>query len=204
MKLDTFSQHLVESSLSRIQGKLENHSIGAITAFRGEFTRKENLQRNKKLLAQILRANFQVTTVKGSYIENHGSKDAREVGETSFIVVNPKEGDDQGELEALLKDLGREYDQDSILSVRLGKEAELVGTSDRDNAYPGLGVREPMGTAKFGADGEFFSRLRGRPFKFESVKEVEKPDNRSGLMGLKAVAEKSWKDIQLSESELRG
>lgn len=200
----SFKNHLLESSLSRIQSKLENHAIGAITAFRGNLTRNENLQRNKKLLAQLLRHEFQVTTVKGSYIENYGSENAQEVGETSFVVVNPKEGDDQGELEAVLVELGQEYDQDSILSVPFQGKAVLIGTGSGEDAWPSKGTKEPVGDAKFGVDGEFFSRVRGRPFKFAEAREVEAPQTRNGKWALKLISEKNWQDIELSERELNG
>lgn len=198
----SFRTHILESSLSRIQGKLTNHAIGAITAFRGNLTRNENLQRNKKLLAQLLRHEFQVTTVKGSYIEGYGSENEQEVGETSFVVVNPTKGDDQGVLEAALIELGTEYEQDSILSVPFKGEAVLVGTSANEDAFPSQGTKVKVGEAQFGVEGEFFSRVRGRPFKFAEAHEVEVPQTHNGKWALKLIAESNWQDIELSEREL--
>lgn len=178
-----YKDWLVESSLSRIHSKIEKHSAGAITAYRGEFTKKENQERNKKLLSYLTSSGYSVTSVKGSYIENHGSSDQREVGEHSYFVVNHKvDGDDGGKLEADLIKLGRLFDQDSILSVRNKGEASLIGTSRRDNAYPSYGQRIKVGKGKFGgAVGAFFSRINGRKFTFESLSEVPEPSTINGI-----------------------
>lgn len=190
--MKNFKEFVLESSLSRLQRGVVGHSAGAITAFRGEFTREENRARNKKLLAALMAKGFSVTSVKGSYIENFGHKTQKEVGEESFFVINRgKDGDDGGELERVLVQLGKTFDQDSILTIR-GGEGTLVGTSDRDNAYPGMGVRQKVGAAKFGkADGEFFSRVKGRQFAFESIEsiaECEYPSTHNGIRSMKIIA----------------
>ena len=182
-------EELKESSLSRIQRKLQNHAAGAITAFRGDKTKKENLENNKKILAYLLNKGYSVTKVKGSYIENFGSEDQKEVGENSFFVVNGKvEGDDNGQLENDLKLLGQKFDQDSILSVRYQEPAALVGTSDRENAFPGMDTKVTVGKPVFGdSEGEFFSRIGGRKFAFES--EYRFPDNINGIRAMKKLTE---------------
>lgn len=190
--MKNFKEFLSESSLSRLQRGVSAHSAGALTAFRGEFTREENRARNKQLLAALLAKGFSVTSVKGSYIENFGHKTQKEVGEESFFVINRKhDGDDGGELEKVLIQLGKRFDQDSILTIR-GGEGTLVGTSDRDNAFPGMGVRHKVGSAKFGkAAGEFFSRVKGRQFAFESIdsiSECEYPTTINGIRSMKIIA----------------
>jgi len=196
--MNKFKDFLIESSLSRLQAGIANHPAGAITAFRGEFTRAENKARNKKLLAVLLTKGFSVTSVKGSYIENFKSDSAKEVGEESLFVIDRNTEGDGGELERVLIGLGRLYDQDSILSVRKGV-GTLIGTSKRDNSYPGLGVRQVVGPAKFGiAKGEFFSRVKGRQFAFESIEsvaDVNPPDTINGLRSMKIVAEEVINEV---------
>jgi hypothetical protein len=192
--LKTFAAYIEESSLSRIKSKIDKHAVGAITAFRGGFTKAQNIQRNKKLLAMIMRRGFQVTTVKGSYIEDYETDNAKEVGETSFFVVNPIEGDDGGSLETALVKFGKEFDQDSILSVPYKGKAKLIGTNHSN--FPGMGTVVPVGSAGFGKSGEFFSRINGRAFNF-SENEVTVPLSLMGKMAMKALAESDWRTIEI-------
>ncbi len=189
----SFKEIMTESSLSRIKDKVSKYSCGAITAFRGEFTKAQNKARNKELLAALKAKKYSITKVKGSYIENFGSESQKEVGEETWFVCNEMvEGDDKGKLESDLKQLGKKYDQDSILSIRNGK-ASLIGTSKRDNAFPSFGETVAVGTGKFGKkSGEFFSRVKGREFAFESIE----PDTINGKWGMKIIGDKVWKDIE--------
>jgi hypothetical protein len=190
-------KYLKESALSRIVDHMEKHSCGIITTYRGERTRAENKSNNREALAVLKRKGYGVTKVKGSYIENFGSDTAIEVGEDSFFVVNYKvDGDDGGELENVLRKLGERYDQDSILSIR-GKDAVLIGTSKRDNAFPNYGQRVPLGSGKFGrAAYEFLTRIKGRPFAF--VPEwIEEPDNVMGKWAMASMADKALKEMNL-------
>jgi hypothetical protein len=190
--------NIKEASLNNIYKKTQNYATGAITAFRNEFTRSENQQRNKKLLAYLLDRGYSVIKVKGSYIEDYGSDTQKEVGEESFFVANHKiQGDDNAQLESDLVKLGQVYDQDSILSIRHGKTGELVGTSERDNAFPGMGQRHTVGKPVFGdAQGEFFSRVKGRKFAFESAEEIECPAGFFGKWSLNAVSNEVKEEIE--------
>lgn len=159
-----------ESSLSRIRAGVDNHDSGAITAFRGEFVKAENKSRNKKLLAFLKSKGYSITSVKGSYIENFGSKDAVERGEESFFVVDHK---DTGDLKATLERLGALYDQDSILWIPKGTKGQLVGTSKRENAWPPYKQTMDFSRSEFGkVAGAFFSRIKGRQFTFAEADEV--------------------------------
>lgn len=181
---------LVEASLNRIYQKTQKHAVGAVTAERGGKTKAENKANNKKVLAYLLNKGYSVIKVKGSYLENYQSDDEREVGEESFFVANHEvEGDDGGQLEKDLIKLGRLYDQDSILSVPFGKKGYLYGTSKRSNAFPDYDQKHVVGKPVFGdAKGEFFSRIRGRKFAFESYEIVEEPDTRHGKWAMSLMA----------------
>lgn len=183
----TFNRFLVESGLSRIHQHISEHSAGAITAYRGDLTKSENRSRNKKLLAYIQRKGYSVTSVKGSYVEHYGKSNAKEVGEASFFVVNRVvDGDDGGKLESDLQKLGKLFDQDSILSVRNGK-GTLIGTSKREDSFPGYGVHMSVGASNFGsAAGEFFSRVKGRPFAFESIDSIDELIEPRTINGIRA------------------
>lgn len=192
---------LLESSLNRIYQKTKNHAVGAVTAFRGDKTKAENKANNKKVLAYLLNANYSVIKVKGSYLENFGSDTQKEVGEESFFVANYKiEGDDGGQLERDLIKLGRLYDQDSILSVPFEKKGYLYGTSKRDDAFPDYSQKVVVGKPVFGdAKGEFFSRVKGRKFAFESYEEASKPQTRHGKWALSLIAVQVGSEINKLE-----
>lgn len=184
-----FKEYIAESSLSRIWAKTQKHTCGAITAWRGENTRAENKARNKELVDYLRGKGYSITNVKGTYIENKGKKNEKEVGESSYIVCNHKvEGDDGGELERDLIKLGKRYNQDSILIIPVGgKGAYLYGTS-KTNDYPPMDKTMKVGDRKMGKTaGEFISRIRGREFAFE---EVEMPGTINGIRGLRMFAEK--------------
>jgi len=181
---------LLEASLTRIYQKTQKYAVGAVTAERGGRSRAENKANNKKVLAYLLDKGYSVIKVKGSYMENFGSEDEREVGEESFFVANHKvDGDDGGELERDLIKLGRLYDQDSILSVPFGKKGYLYGTSKRSNAFPDYNQKHVVGKPVFGdAKGQFFSRVRGRKFAVEAAEELEVPNTRNGKWAMSLMA----------------
>lgn len=198
------SEVLNESSLSRIMNSTQQYACGGITAYRGEYTKKQNQQRNKSLLSKLLALGYSVTGIQGSYIENYQSADANEVVEHSYWVVNRKvQGDDNGQLENDLKRLGAEFDQDSILSKPHGGKAHLVGTSSRENSFPTKDQKFEVGTPKFGKDAEFMSKVGNRPFTFsESAvcgEMIDPPTTINGIRGVKIAAERNWELFEVDE-----
>lgn len=185
---------LHESSLSRIHSKIANGITGTITAYRSEFTKSENQQRNKSLLAKLQAEGYSVTAVKGSYIENYGSDSEREVSEHSFFVA-PRNEEQAASFENDMIRLGNIFDQDSVLIIKDGK-GELHGTSHRENAWPAYGRVEPVGGFKGGKAAEFMSRVNNRSYVFE---EIEYPGTINGIRGLKILAGKHWRDIDISQ-----
>jgi len=170
--MKTYKKLIAESSLSRLWNKAKNHDFGTITAFRGArdcgqgeaYTKNENMKRNSSLKAKLLAKGYSVTPIDGSYIENYGSKNAKEVREKSFFVADDK---NKGTLKTDLLALGLEFEQDSIIFGKAGSEGVLYGTNKCPDAYPGYGKQVKQGGAIFGKDGEFLSRVRGRPFVFK-------------------------------------
>lgn len=196
--MEAIAQKLDESSLSRLWSKTQKHSCGTITSFRGSKTKAQNRATNKEMLTYLMGKGYSVTKIKGSYIENFGSENEKEVGEESFFVCNQKiDGDDGGQLGKDLVALGRKYDQDSVLIIPFGgKGAYLYGTSKRDDAYPSYNKKETVGKGKFGkASGQFLSRIRGREFAFE---EVEPMQTINGIRGQKIFVEKMESDMDFS------
>lgn len=206
--MECFKDYLNESSLSRIYRQTRKHDYGIITAFRKTdscdhgkpYTKNQNLQRNKSLLAKLRAKSYSVTKIKGSYIENYGTKNAREVGENSFLVVDILR---RGDLKNTLMKLGQEFDQDCILFGEAGKDGVLISTNKCPDGYPGkgkIGVHDKQGGAVFGKSGQFMSRVKGRPFVFsedviiESYGLLKYPTE---LRGVVYLSQKDWQDIEL-------
>ena len=197
------SVELIESGLSRIHKAIKKHDYGIITAYRyapecgtGEpYTYDQNQKRNAHLLAKLRARGYGVTAIKGSYIENYGSANAREVGENSFFVVDIQ---DSGNLRDDLLKLGEEFEQDSIIFGLAGETGSLIGTNNCPTGYPGYHTEVPQGGAVFGKTGEFMSRVKGRPFVFSESQELVEygvAKYPSELRGPVAMSKKHWSDL---------
>ena len=199
-----FKEYLNESSLSRLWRHNEEHDAGALTAFRkgsdcgeGEpYTKKENKQRNKSLLAKLKTKGYGVTKLLGTYPEG-----GKSVKETSYFVVDL---DDTGNLEKDLRKLGKEFEQDSVLFIPKGAikgdaKAHLVGTNSCENNWLGFGKKEVFNKGRMGYDSPIYtSKVNGRPFIFEEVgAEVSSPASGMGVWSMHLVAEKHWKEIEV-------
>lgn len=176
--MDLLKELLNESSLSRLWDKSQNYDFGIITAFRyarecgtGEpYTTKENLQRNSILLNKLRGRGYSVTSIKGSFIENYGDPENEiEVAENSFFVADEQ---NKGTLKSDLIRFGQEFEQDSIIFGEKGQDSVLIGTNDCEGAPLRGGGIDRLGGTVFGQDGQFMSRVNGRPFIFNESAEL--------------------------------
>lgn len=188
------------------------HDTGTISAFRyasecgkGKiYTKNENLKRNASLLAKLLSKKYNVIGIKGSYIENFGTENSHEVNENAFLVIDV---DNSGNLLNDMKRFGEEFEQDSILFIPKGGEnAILYGTSKCSESYPGYNNKIVYNKRFLGKEGEFFSRINGRPFKYvqnESIELYEQyyPKDFFGKWPCSTVAKMKWEDIKLRKSD---
>lgn len=153
---------LNEASWGRLyQHITEGDAIGFITAFRGNLTVAENRRRNKQLEGMIRALHFGFNRIEGHYIEDENG----DVTEETFVVYAP--ADRKDELEKLLHEAAREYDQDSyiLISSENGKPVtELVfsdGTSET------LGDFRPSPATL----GSIYSRIKHTAFRFGDIVE---------------------------------
>lgn len=176
-------QVLKESSFNRIMQWIENYEIALITAFRGmkdnvlhpdkvkddgkqegeRYTRAENRERNRELVAALLRLGYGVTKVQGVYIENYGTaKEQAPADEESILVVNKTEDPD---FYRNIFRLSEYYNQDCFCYKAKGDDvAYNVGTNNAD--YPGYGNRMENGRLVKNVANEFMTRLGNRGFTF--------------------------------------
>jgi hypothetical protein len=177
---------------------MNDHDSGTITAHRSEFNNKENQQRNRSLLAKLTDKRYGVTSVEGSYIENMGTDKQIEVGEHVYFVVD---ANDDGNLEKNLRELGEYFDQDSILFIPKGKtEGILIGTTKREIDSPKYGERKSLPNAIWGKNGQFMTKIKGRPFYFkEDVELIPRilPEGFFGRWGCNAIANTHWSKLEV-------
>ena len=201
-----------ESGLSRLAKHMDEHDCGTITAFRSkegcggedaaEYSWNDNKKRNRQLYANLEVLGYGVTRVDGAYIENFGTKDAKEVKEDVYFVVDLK---DKGTLKTDLMRLGEKYMQDSILFIpKGGKGSMLIGTNECPNSFPGYHKTQTYNDRNMGKGGEFMTKVKGRPFIFEDtmleqtgVQNYYEVANNMGKWAMKTTVKRDWKDIQL-------
>ncbi len=191
---ELFQETLKESSLSRLWGHNEEHDCGAMTAFRlgrdcneGKvFTKKEKMKKNLALAADLKALKYNITKIIGKYPE--GTEDVKEV---SYFIVDVN---DQGELAKDIINLGKKYDQDSVLFIPKGAiqnkdKAYLTGTNDCKNNWLRGGTTEVFNKGKMGYDSPIYtSYIHGRPFLFEDV-----PENAGIIFGSSSNAALAFK-----------
>jgi hypothetical protein len=164
---------LTEASLSRLYQHTEERNVGIISAFRGRYSKSENMSRSSQLESQIRTDGFGFYRLEGHYIEGFGSEKSKDVKERSYLVIGNK-GSDGGNLKGFLKKMGAKFNQDSVLYKPFdNKNASLIGTQAKDEEgndveFPGLGKEISVGEFKPMKINQFYSRMKGKPFVFES------------------------------------
>jgi hypothetical protein len=183
--LENWNKYLIaESSLSRVYGHIMEHDSAILTAFRNEYSRKQNYERNRELKAQLLSMGYGVTKVDGSYIENFETPQAIEVSEQSFFVSN--RADDSAFFDSM-ESFGQQYEQDSVLIIPMsGKGAYLIGTRE-GNDFPPFGERITVGDLKMGREDEFMSKVGGRPIVFKEELDTYEKLSRNSKWAVKKL-----------------
>lgn len=200
--MNTYKNHLLESSLSKIWKYTQDHDTGAITAFRtaekcgdgDRYTTKQKRQRNKSLQAKLKALNYTVIQIQGKYPEGGVM-----VTETSFFVVD---AGDKGNIRHDLIKLGEFFEQDAILYIQKGTVGNLIGTNScKNNDLRNRGTQK-FNKVKYGKEGKFSTSLiRGRPFHNENyeiteVKEIIFGSGVSAIINGK-ISEMDWADIEI-------
>ena len=214
MSLNKLTQNISESSLSRLWTHNEKYDCGVVTAFRvardcgfgARYTKKEKLQRNKKLSAMILSSGsgYGITQVLGRYKE--GVLVTKEIG---YYLV------DMHSMHKLFSDIvkwGEDFEQDSILFIPSGSilgnaKAFLYGTNHCENNKIGFHEKVIFERGRLGVSSPIYtSYINGRPFLFEDVgRVIPRAQTGFGFWGAALVGKKDWQDInvdaELNESK---
>ena len=165
--MKTYKEFMQESSLSRIKSKSDKSGVAALSADRGDKSRKENQARSKQLQKDI-RGKFGrgPTKVKGSYLENPGTKDERKVKEKSYVIDRGKKS--KRKFKKAIKALGKKYGQDAVLTQT--KKTGTVSATRKGGLGKSAGKpvkRFAAGTMKPGRSSpEGDSKIKGKTFTY--------------------------------------
>ena len=205
---------LTESSLSLLYGHMVAHDTAIVTAFRGKpsddsnctdaaevgapeegenTVLQTNKRRNRDLKAALLNMGYGITAVDGSYIEHFDTPEAYEpAAEDSFFVVNLKDIPSSKFFDSIIP-LGQKYCQDSVMFVPKGAEgAFLYGTNNAE--FPGYGSKIDLGSATFGKEAEFMTKVRNRPMAFAEGLDTYEKLPRLQRMAVKSIAKRVLKE----------
>ena len=163
--MKTFSEFVNEASLGRIYQHIKDDKpFAAMTAFRKSCSKNENLQNNKVLKSLVKSADFGFVEVIGSYPEPQDDGEVVVVKENSIFIFG-KRSDDEEVLKKLVKQLGKKYEQDSVLFKYSSGKVVLMYMDGRSDAVL---------DGKFHPNkiGDYMSRMKdGKTFTIESVAE---------------------------------
>lgn len=152
------------SSLSRLYEKMLKADCGTVSAFRGNYTRRENQVRTQQLKTFLANPMLDITVVDGVCLENYGKSDERESREIVFFVTKARP-DSNIDIKEILMEAGEKFDQDFILFIpKNGDYAEAVGTNE--TGWPGFHKIVKMDKRKFGEGNQFMTKVSNRPFYF--------------------------------------
>lgn len=160
-----FGTPLEESSLSRVwQFATQPGRVFAIlTAFRGEYSYEENVQRNSELKKEARANGFGFFEMEGHWVENPGTPQEEDVVEESLFISLPAQPNAEQKLYDFTLDMIRKYDQEGavIKPVTDSNEIFIIG---RDENMFSIGEFKPMKVA------QAYSKMKGgKTFVFESA-----------------------------------
>lgn len=161
--MKTLRTFLNETTLSRVYSHFNStRPIAILTAFRGDFTYKDNIKRNKQLAALIKKAGYGYFFVDGHWVEYDGNNSDDSSEDSIFIIGDEN---DNGKLKGLATKWGKKYNQDAILFKDEQKDAKIE-LIFQNGSSESIGKFNPNKLA------QAYTKLRGRSghtFVFESV-----------------------------------
>lgn len=185
-----------ESSLSRLLSKMQEHDCAIITAFKSNYSYKQNKARNKVLLAELIYNNrYRVTSVMGASLEG-----TKEVQEDSYFIEDYQ---NTNNLEKDCFESAEKWQQYSVIFIpKEAIQAKLYGTSKESDAYIPYEKFQLKPILTIGTVSEFMTKIKGRPFSFKSLGEsIVLPEDRIARMTWQGGTKSKWEDIVNWEEE---
>lgn len=170
--MQSFSEFLQESSLSRVHSHTQNSDIAMISAHRGENSPEQNEHTHKALEHDLRAKNYGIIHVHGTYTENKGTPTEKTVHEKSMMVI-PHKGTNSEHFLSHMKEMGQKYKQDSILhKAASDKTAKLHGTNPK-GSWLKHGETHDVGSFHPNRSAEFMSHLKNKSKSFTFSESVE-------------------------------
>jgi hypothetical protein len=162
---------ILEASISRIYNDFKENEFAMITAWRvGDIGNKSN---QSQLKSQIQSAGFGYVRIDGVGQEEKDGK-LVSASEPTLLVKNVKNGGeplmDSKKFANFMFKLAKQYDQWGIVLSNPTEGVRLIAFKDEDGNSISPKVYSKLSKFSPGKTGEFFSKLKGRTFKFEGFK----------------------------------
>lgn len=160
-----------DCGISRLIAKMREHDTGFIAVYGAEDSHTDNphQRRNGELLSNLTAKGYRVTSVRGSYIQDFSTPEAKLVRRRTFFVEDYQ---DHGTLKADLMELGTRFDHDSVWFIPrpdTGGETNAVLIGTNPATFPGRGNEIAYSTRTFSCSAEFMREIGSGPFTFECV-----------------------------------
>lgn len=189
---------ILEASLSRIWRDFKENEFCIITSWRTDD--KSNKQNLSALKSGIRSQGFGYVRIDGVGQEEVDGK-VVSVKEPSLLVKNVKEGGepvmDSKKFESFMIKLARKYNQWGIVLHNPEKGTRLIALKDDEGNQTSPRVDMKMSSFNPMKTGQFFSSLKGKPFKFEGFKYADPPEN--WIQGM-SMEKNGHSDIYLYET----
>jgi hypothetical protein len=155
---DAQIDELYEASLIRVYQCTREANMGIITAHLRDLDPAINYRRSWDLRKDIALRGLGFIQIRGRYIEEYGTSEARIINENSFLVLG-KKYPDKNALKGNLKSLGRKYDQELVIYKAFDSEnTMLLGTKKR--RHPAFGQEREVGRWHPNRTAEFHAMMR--------------------------------------------
>jgi hypothetical protein len=166
--MKTIREHINESSLGRVfqHAKDKDTGFAMITAFRGKYTEKENMERNVELAKRIKADGFGYFFVNGHWLENEGEDNEKQVRETSLFIINKNFTDDK--FIKLMSIYCKKYNQDGVLIKNKNGEINIYDKNEKI-------IMKNLGKFNVRSASTMYSELKGsnKSFVFETARKME-------------------------------
>lgn len=166
------SKNIQSSSFNLARQHMNERACGFITAFRSEYSHKENLRRNKLLEADIRSSGLTYIKAQGGFIENSGTYDEQRVTEDTFCVIDNRFP--VKDFIELMVYLCGKYEQESVLITVPVYNKSNKALSVDGYYYTANGDIDMQFDNATVQDAElYFTNIHGKDFVLSSVQEYQ-------------------------------
>lgn len=156
------------AGLSRILQHSKDYQSGTISAFRPNYSAKENMSRHR-ILGQLLHnKGYNKCQIQGVFDEGNGTKPVTEI---SYFVWDTK---NKGTILKDLIELGDKFEQHSITFAEANSDYRLIAANTKSAGVKSGTILATFKGTSFGdtKGSPSYSKIRGRPFMWDNYKEV--------------------------------